>query len=133
MACHRRRHRIGISASKLSSSSGQSSVVHTTQPTKLPPTSICHSFIARDHQFIIVSMEQSIQCHYDVLSVARDADAATIKKAHRKLALRVSFYAQQTSSVDARIKQHALTLFFSACSFIQIRILATTRQWISFD
>ena len=30
-----------------------------------------------------------IQCHYDVLSVARDADAATIKKAHRKMALQV--------------------------------------------
>ncbi|EED94428.1 predicted protein, partial [Thalassiosira pseudonana CCMP1335] len=28
------------------------------------------------------------RCHYEVLSVARDADAATIKKAHRKLALR---------------------------------------------
>ena len=29
-----------------------------------------------------------IQCHYDVLSVARDADSGTIKKAHRKMALR---------------------------------------------
>ena len=29
-----------------------------------------------------------IRCHYDVLSVERDADAATIKKAHRKLALK---------------------------------------------
>lgn len=32
-----------------------------------------------------------IQCHYDVLSVARDADAGTIKKAHRKMALQVLF------------------------------------------
>ncbi|KAL9181176.1 hypothetical protein ACHAXT_009981 [Thalassiosira profunda] len=30
----------------------------------------------------------AIRCHYDVLSVARDADAAAIKKAHRKLALK---------------------------------------------
>ena len=28
------------------------------------------------------------QCHYAVLGVERDADAATIKKAHRKLALK---------------------------------------------
>jgi curved DNA-binding protein CbpA len=37
-----------------------------------------------DHQ------EHTVQCHYDVLSVDRNADAATIKKAHRKLALKVS-------------------------------------------
>jgi DnaJ family protein A protein 5 len=36
-----------------------------------------------DHQ------ERTIQCHYDVLSVDRNADAATIKKAHRKLALKL--------------------------------------------
>mmetsp|Transcript_24178 Transcript_24178/g.67032 ORF Transcript_24178/g.67032 Transcript_24178/m.67032 type:complete len:492 (-) Transcript_24178:355-1830(-) len=29
----------------------------------------------------------TIRCHYDVLGVAHDADAATIKKSHRKLAL----------------------------------------------
>lgn len=30
-----------------------------------------------------------IRCHYEVLGVERDADAATIKKAHRKLALKL--------------------------------------------
>ena len=30
----------------------------------------------------------SFQCHYEVLSVPRDADAGTIKKAHRKLAVK---------------------------------------------
>jgi DnaJ homolog subfamily A member 5 len=29
-----------------------------------------------------------MQCHYEVLNVAQDADAATIKKAHRKLAIK---------------------------------------------
>lgn len=33
-------------------------------------------------------MAKEIRCHYEVLSVERDADAATIKKAHRKLALK---------------------------------------------
>ena len=33
-------------------------------------------------------MTIQIRCHYDVLNVARDADAATIKKAHRKAALK---------------------------------------------
>ena len=28
------------------------------------------------------------QCHYEVLSVAQDADSTTIKKAHRKLAIK---------------------------------------------
>ena len=32
-------------------------------------------------------MTLEIRCHYDVLSIPRDADAATIKKAHRKAAL----------------------------------------------
>ena len=32
-------------------------------------------------------MTVQIRCHYDVLSIPRDADAATIKKAHRKAAL----------------------------------------------
>jgi DnaJ family protein A protein 5 len=31
----------------------------------------------------------SIRCHYDVLQISQDADAATIKKAHRKLALQL--------------------------------------------
>ena len=31
----------------------------------------------------------SIQCHYDILGVERDADNATIKKSHRKLALKL--------------------------------------------
>ena len=30
----------------------------------------------------------TIQCHYDVLGVPRDADQATIKKHHRKMALK---------------------------------------------
>lgn len=34
------------------------------------------------------SSSRKLRCHYDVLGVERDADAATIKKAHRKLALR---------------------------------------------
>lgn len=34
-------------------------------------------------------MSPQVQCHYDVLGVARDADIGTIKKAHRKLALKL--------------------------------------------
>ncbi|KAG7345361.1 chaperone protein DnaJ [Nitzschia inconspicua] len=34
------------------------------------------------------SSNAAIACHYDVLGVERDADAGTIKKAHRKLALK---------------------------------------------
>lgn len=34
-------------------------------------------------------MPAQIRCHYEVLGVERSADAATIKKAHRKLALRL--------------------------------------------
>lgn len=30
-----------------------------------------------------------IRCHYEVLGVERSADAATIKKAHRKMALKL--------------------------------------------
>jgi len=33
-------------------------------------------------------MSHQIKCHYEVLDVPRDADTATIKKSHRKLALR---------------------------------------------
>lgn len=33
-------------------------------------------------------MTGQIRCHYEVLGIERDADAATIKKAHRKLALK---------------------------------------------
>lgn len=33
-------------------------------------------------------MPAGIQCHYEVLGVARDADSSTIKKAHRRLALK---------------------------------------------
>jgi DnaJ family protein A protein 5 len=32
--------------------------------------------------------EQAFRCHYEALGVERDADAATIKKAHRRLALK---------------------------------------------
>jgi len=35
-----------------------------------------------------MAKREQIRCHYEVLSVERDADEATIKKAHRKLALR---------------------------------------------
>ena len=34
------------------------------------------------------AMADVIRCHYEVLGVARDADGATVKKAHRKLALK---------------------------------------------
>ena len=34
-------------------------------------------------------MTTDVRCHYEVLGVERDADAATIKKAHRKLALKL--------------------------------------------
>ena len=34
-------------------------------------------------------MTAQIRCHYEVLGIERDADAATIKKAHRKLALKL--------------------------------------------
>ena len=37
---------------------------------------------------ITPNMTNQIRCHYDVLSVPRDADAGTIKKAHRKAALK---------------------------------------------
>lgn len=41
------------------------------------------------HSLTNVTMTTSmIQCHYDVLSVPRNADAVTIKKAHRKLAIK---------------------------------------------
>jgi len=33
-------------------------------------------------------MTGQIRCHYDILSLARDADATTVKKAHRKAALK---------------------------------------------
>lgn len=35
-----------------------------------------------------MAKREQIRCHYEVLSVERDADEASIKKAHRKLALR---------------------------------------------
>ena len=35
-----------------------------------------------------MAKRQQIRCHYDVLGVERDADEGTIKKAHRKLALK---------------------------------------------
>ena len=36
----------------------------------------------------ITIIPNTIQCHYDILGVPRDADAATIKKHHRKMALK---------------------------------------------
>jgi DnaJ family protein A protein 5 len=33
--------------------------------------------------------ETTIRCHYEVLGVERTADSTTIKKAHRKLALKL--------------------------------------------
>lgn len=35
-----------------------------------------------------VAMTGQIRCHYDVLGVARDDDAAAVKKRHRKLAIK---------------------------------------------
>jgi len=34
-------------------------------------------------------MTAEIRCHYEILGVERSADAAAIKKAHRKLALKL--------------------------------------------
>ena len=36
---------------------------------------------------VMTKKQGKIRCHYEVLGVERDADSATIKKAHRKLAL----------------------------------------------
>ena len=47
-----------------------------------------HPFCSRE-SCSLPNMTVEIRCHYDVLGVERSADAATIKKAHRKLALKL--------------------------------------------
>ena len=103
---HRRNHHYRLSADHYHRARVTSSVrtcvrvlirlsVISRECEKLPPTNECTGVDrkARAHTFFAAIMdhqEHTIQCHYDVLAVARDADAATIKKAHRKLALKVS-------------------------------------------
>lgn len=52
----------------------------------------------------------TIRCHYDVLGVERDADEKTIKKAHRKLALRYhpdKNYGDEEAAKEFRLVQQA--------------------------
>ena len=49
---------------------------------------------------------QSIRCHYDVLQVARNADEITIKKAHRKLALK--YHPDKTGGCEEAAKEFRL-------------------------
>jgi DnaJ family protein A protein 5 len=51
-------------------------------------------------------MSQSIRCHYDVLGVARDADAKTVKKAHRKHALK--YHPDKTGGCEEAAKEFRL-------------------------
>ena len=50
-----------------------------------------------------------IQCHYEILCVERDADASTIKKAHRKQALKYhpdkNFGDEQASNTFLLVQQ----------------------------
>lgn len=47
-----------------------------------------------------------MQCHYEVLGVAQDADSATIKKAHRKLAIK--FHPDKNLNDDAAAEKFRL-------------------------
>lgn len=51
-------------------------------------------------------MSQAIRCHYDVLNVPRDADEKTIKKAHRKLALK--YHPDKTGGCEEAAKEFRL-------------------------
>mmetsp|Transcript_24201 Transcript_24201/g.36052 ORF Transcript_24201/g.36052 Transcript_24201/m.36052 type:complete len:437 (-) Transcript_24201:1035-2345(-) len=51
-------------------------------------------------------MTRSVRCHYDVLQVARDADEKTIKKAHRKLALK--FHPDKNQGCEEAAKEFLL-------------------------
>ena len=54
-------------------------------------------------------MTGQIRCHYDVLGVERDADAAIIKKAHRKLALK--HHPDKTVSLDEQQREESAAEF----------------------
>ena len=63
-----------------------------------------------------------IQCHYEILCVERDADASTIKKAHRKQALKYhpdkNFGDEQASNTFLLVQQAYEVLsgkFFVLC------------------
>lgn len=51
-------------------------------------------------------MTPSIRCHYDILQISRDADEKTIKKAHRKLALK--FHPDKTGGCEEAAKEFRL-------------------------
>ncbi len=51
-------------------------------------------------------MTRSVRCHYDVLQVTRDADEKTIKKAHRKLALK--YHPDKTQGCEEAAKEFLL-------------------------
>lgn len=55
---------------------------------------------------ITKNMTASIQCHYDILNVPRDADTSTIKKAHRKKALQ--FHPDKNFGDDSAAEQFRL-------------------------
>jgi len=54
-------------------------------------------------------MSGQTRCHYDVLGIERDADAAIIKKAHRKLALR--HHPDKTFSLNEQQREESATEF----------------------
>ena len=53
-----------------------------------------------------MSNNHSVRCHYDVLQITRDADGKTIKKAHRKLALK--YHPDKTGGCDDAAKEFRL-------------------------
>jgi curved DNA-binding protein CbpA len=54
--------------------------------------------------------ETGVRCHYDVLGVERTAEATVIKKAHRKLALKLhpdKNFGNETAADEFRLVQQA--------------------------